>query len=93
MTKDLLTVYDCFMTYASISDLKINPASIISASLDYPVEIQKRSKTQAYLVGKELFDRMVAQLEDIIDSKAVEEANYDDGIPFEKVVADLGLDL
>lgn len=81
------------MTYASISDLKANPASVISASLDYPVAIQKRNKTQAYLVGKDIFEKLVAQMEDIIDAKAVREANFDDVVPFEKVVAELGLDL
>lgn len=81
------------MTYASISDLKANPASIIFESLDYPVAIQKRNKTQAYLVGKDIFEKLVAQMEDIIDAKAVREANFDDVVPFEKVVAELGLDL
>jgi len=81
------------MTYVSISDLKTNPASIISNALVYPVAIQKRSKTQAYLVGKDIFEKLVAQMEDIIDAKAVREANFDDVVPLEKVVAELGLDL
>ncbi|MBI2326357.1 type II toxin-antitoxin system Phd/YefM family antitoxin [Candidatus Collierbacteria bacterium] len=81
------------MTYVSISELKTNPAEAISASLDYPVAIQKRSKTQAYLVGKDIFEKLVAQMEDIIDAKAVREANFSDVVPFEKVVAELGLDL
>lgn len=81
------------MTYVSISDLKTNPASVISASLDYPVAIQKRNKVQAYLVGKVLFDQLVAQMENIIDAKAIREADLKDAIPLEKVVAELGLDL
>lgn len=79
------------MTYASISDLKTNPASIISASLDYPVKIQKRSKTQAYLVGKDLFDLMVAQLEDAIDRQAIAETDFSEGEDFEKVAKELGI--
>ena len=79
------------MTYVSISDLKTNPASIISESLDYPVAIQKRSKTQAYLVGRAIFDQMVAQLEDAIDRQAIAEADFSKGEDFEKVVKELGL--
>jgi len=87
------------MTYVSISDLKTNPASIISESLDYPVAIQKRSKTQAYLVGRAIFDQMVAQLEDAIDRQAIDaidrqaiaEADFSKGEDFEKVVKELGL--
>lgn len=79
------------MTYASISDLKANPASIIFESLDYPVAIQKRNKTQAYIVGKRLFDLLVAQVEDAIDRKAVAEADFSKGEDFEKVAKELGL--
>ena len=79
------------MTHVSISDLKANPAEVISASLDYPVEIQKRSRTQAYLVGKAIFDQMVAKLEDAIDRQAIAEADFSKGEDFEKVVKELGL--
>jgi len=79
------------MTYVSISDLKTNPASIISNALVYPVAIQKRSKTQAYLVGKDIFEKLVAQMEDIIDAKAVREADFSTGRDFEEIAAELGL--
>lgn len=79
------------MTYASISDLKANPASIIFESLDYPVAIQRRNKTQAYLVGKDIFEKLVAQMEDIIDAKAVREADFSTGRDFEEIAAELGL--
>ncbi len=79
------------MTYASISDLKTNPASIISESLDYPVAIQKRSKTQAYLVGKDIFEKLVEKLEDEIDAKAIRGAKFDQVIDFEEVAKELGI--
>lgn len=79
------------MTYASISDLKTNPASIISASLDYPVEIKKRNKTQAYVVGKDIFEKLVAKLEDEIDARAVREAKFEEVIDFEEVAKELGI--
>lgn len=93
LTKDQFIGYDYAMTYASISDLKTNPSGIISESLNYPVAIQKRNKVQAYLVGKDIFEKLVAQMEDIIDAKAVREADFDDVVPFEKIVTELGLDL
>ena len=79
------------MTYVSISDLKTNPADVISASLDYPIAIQKRSKTQAYLVGKDIFEKLVAHMEDIIDAKAVREADFSTGRDFEEIAGELGL--
>ncbi len=91
MTKDQFIGYDRVMTYASISDLKTNPASIISESLDYPVAIQKRNKVQAYMVGKDLFDRMVAYLEDETDRKAVAQTDFAKGKNFEDIASELGL--
>ena len=79
------------MTYVSISELKTNPAEVISASLDYPIAIQKRNKVQAYLVGKDLFDQMVLQLEDAVDRLAVEETDFSKGEDFETVAKELGL--
>ena len=79
------------MTYLSISDLKTNPASAISQSLNYPVAIQKRNKVQAYLVGKTLFDNLVAQLEDSVDRQAIAETDFSKGKDFEKVMKELGL--
>ena len=79
------------MINASISDLKTNPASIIFQSFGYPVAIQKRSKTQAYLVGKDIFEKLVSQLEDEVDRKAVKETNFSKGKKFEELAEQLGI--
>lgn len=79
------------MTHASISDLKANPASIIFESLDYPIAIQRRNKTQAYLVGKDIFEKLVAQMEDAIDRQAIAETDFSKGEEFEKVAKELGI--
>lgn len=79
------------MINVSISDLKTNPASIILQSAEYPVAIQKRSKTQAYLVGKDIFEKLVSQLEDEIDRKAVRETSLKGSRSFEEVAVELGL--
>jgi len=79
------------MTHISISDLKANPAKAISASADYPVAIQSRGKTKAYLVDKEVFDKMVLHLEDLVDTQAVREADFSQGRDFEEIAAELGI--
>lgn len=79
------------MVTASISDLKTKPASIIAQAADYPVAIQNRGKTKAYLVDKEIFDKMVAYLEDEVDAKAVRETDFSKGRDFEEVARELGL--
>lgn len=79
------------MINVSISDLKTNPASVITQSFAYPVAIQKRSKTQAYLVGKDIFEKLVSQLEDEVDRVAVSETNFNKRINFEELVTQLGI--
>ena len=53
--------------------------------------IQKRSKTKAYLVGKDLFDKLVSYIEDYIDKQAIEETDFKKGRDFEKVAKELGV--
>lgn len=79
------------MTTISISQLKANPAAVIASSEDYPVAIQKRNKTKAYVVGGDLFEKMVRYLEDVVDRRAVREADYGKGRDFEEVAAELGI--
>jgi len=79
------------MTSISISKLKENPSKAIALAEDYPVEIVKRNKTEAYIVSKKLHENIVRFLEDYIDTKAVKEADFSDAIPFEDVVKELGL--
>jgi len=50
------------MTTISISQLKINPSSVIAQAVDYPVVVENRNKVQAYLVGKTLFEKIIALL-------------------------------
>lgn len=80
------------MTNVSITELKSNPALAINSSFDYPVAVMNRSKTQAYLIGKTLFERMVAFIEDYIDKKAVDEADYKKGTKMEDLMKELGLE-
>jgi hypothetical protein len=80
------------MTSVSITALKANPSSAISASFDYPVAIKNREKVQSYLIGKVLFEKMVSFIEDNIDQKAVKEADYKNAVSLDDVIKDLGLE-
>jgi len=79
------------MDITSISQLKINPSAVIAQAMDYPVAVENRNKVQAYLVGKTLFEHIIARLEDSIDTKAVANADFSKGRNFEIVARELGI--
>lgn len=83
------------MIYVSISELKKNPSSVLSAAGDYPVAVHNRNKTAGYIVGKEMFEKLIELAEDIIDKKAVEsltEEDYKNAVPIEDLGKELGLE-
>lgn len=77
------------MNNISISQLKVNPSKFIDLAGDYPVAVEKRNKIQAYLVGKNLFEKIVDYLENYIDQKAIEQTDFKKGRDFEKIAAQL----
>ncbi|PIV09701.1 prevent-host-death protein [Candidatus Roizmanbacteria bacterium CG02_land_8_20_14_3_00_36_15] len=79
------------MNTISISQLKINPSKVINLAGDYPVAVEKRNKVKAYLVGKDLFEKIVDYIEDYTDRKAVEQTDFKKGHDFEKVALQLGI--
>ncbi|MFC1726969.1 type II toxin-antitoxin system Phd/YefM family antitoxin [Patescibacteria group bacterium] len=79
------------MNSVSISQLKARPAKAISQAADYPLAVEKRNQVKAYLVGKELYEKMVAYIEDFIDRSAVAKTDFSKGKDFEKVAKELGL--
>jgi hypothetical protein len=79
------------MNFISISDLKTKPSAAIAQAIDYPVAVQSRSKTKAYLVGKDLYEKLIAFIEDNIDIEAVRKADFSKKQDFEKVVKELGI--
>ena len=93
MTKDLLIdKYINYMTNSvSISQLKINPARIIKIAEDYPVAIKKRNSVSAYLLGKEIYEKIIFFLENVIDKKAIVSANFKKKVSFEKVAKKLNI--
>ncbi len=79
------------MTSLSISQLKINPRQALLASVDYPVAIESRNQVQGYLVGKDLYEKIIAYIEDYIDQDAVKHTNFSKGRDFETVAKKLGI--
>lgn len=79
------------MTSVSITQLKTSPAKVIAAAADYPVAIQNRNDTQAYIVGKKLFEKLERYAEDYIDKRAIESTDFSKGEDLEQVVKELGL--
>ncbi|MFH2085935.1 MAG: prevent-host-death protein [bacterium] len=77
----------------SITQLKMNPAAAIAQASDYPLEVISRGKSQAYLVGKKLFENIVDYLEDQEDLKAVKDlkSEYPKGRPVEELMSELGI--
>lgn len=79
------------MDNISISKLKINPSKAISQASEFPLAIEKRNQVKAYLIGKELYEKIVSYIEDFIDRRAVETTNFKKGRDFEKVAKELGI--
>jgi len=79
------------MTSVSISELKKNPASVLSAAGSYPIAIKSREKTKGYLIGSDLFEKMIVYIEDAEDIKAVEKADLSKGTDFEEFARELGI--
>lgn len=77
------------MNTISISQLKINPSKAISEALDFPLAVENRNKIEAYLLGKDLYEKIVSYIEDFIDRKAIEETDFKKGKDFETVAKGL----
>lgn len=81
----------CYMNTISISQLKSNPSKAILVASDYPLAVENRSKITAYLVGKDLYEKLVSYLEDVVDKKAVRSTDFERTIDFEKIAHELDI--
>lgn len=79
------------MNSISISQLKINPSKAIKEAVDFPVAVENRNKVEAYLVGRELYEKIVSYIEDFVDRKTIKDTDFSKGRDFEKVASELGL--
>lgn len=78
------------MPTATISQIKTNPMAVFNTAIDLPVKIQNRNKTTGYFVSKELFEKMVAYMEDIEDKEALKNIDYKNGTSLEDLEIELG---
>lgn len=79
------------MDTISISQLKTHPSKIIEEASNYPVSITNRNKTQAYILGAQLYEKIISYLEDFVDIRAIKETDFKKGKDFEKVAKKLGI--
>ena len=79
------------MDTISISQLKTNPSKAIQYADDYPLGIKNRGVTKAYIVGRELFEKLIACMENYSDNKAIDETDFKKGKRFEDVAKELDL--
>ncbi|MBI5620551.1 hypothetical protein HY949_02115 [Candidatus Gottesmanbacteria bacterium] len=79
------------MTTTTISQLKLNPSAVIAQAVDYPVAVANRSTIEAYVVGRSLFEKLLAYVEDRVDRAAVTQADFTDKKDFEEVARELGI--
>lgn len=79
------------MTTVSVSTLKTHPAKVLEAAQDYPVAVAKRAKIQGYLLGEQLYEKLLSYVEDHIDKKAIKSSKFRRGKNFDKIACELGL--
>lgn len=79
------------MNTVSISELKIHPSKTIEMATDYPVAVENRNKVKAYLVGKELYEKIIGYIEDYLDRAVINKTDFNKGKDFDKVAKELGI--
>lgn len=79
------------MDNISITQLKTNPAKAIADASEYPVAIESRNKVKAYLLGREIYEKLVSFTEDTIDKLEVAKTDFTKGAGFEEVAKKLGI--
>lgn len=79
------------MDTVTISQLKMQPSKVIARAFDYPVAVEKRHQVKAYLVGKELYEKLILLIEDHLDQAVVKRTDFTKGRDFETVAKQLGI--
>ena len=79
------------MNTITVTKLKTNPSKAIYDASNLPVVIKKRNKITAYLLGKDLYERLISYIENYMDSTVVKNTDFSKGKDFEKVIEELGI--
>jgi prevent-host-death family protein len=81
------------MSEITVSDARMRLADVIDQARREPVYLTRHGKPVAVVLDAEQFERIVDELEDEEDRRAVEQAEADgEWIPWEEVMAELGLE-
>ncbi len=92
LTEELIfIIIGVIMNTVSISQIKINPSKIIAQAEEFPVAVENRNKIKAYLIGKDLYDKLLDYIENVIDKQAIKDADFKKGKDFEVVARKLGI--
>ena len=79
------------MNTISISQLKTNPSKAIDNAIDYPLAVENRNKIEAYLLGKDLYEKIASYIEESIDRRAIEETDFKQGKDLETIAKELNI--
>jgi len=79
------------MNSISISQLKTNPSKAIKEALDFPLAVENRNKVEAYLIGKDLYEKIALYIENLVDHRVVVQTDFKKSRDFEAVAAELNL--
>lgn len=74
------------MNTISVSQLKIHPGKAITAASDYPLAVANRNQIKAYLLGKEIYEEIVAFVEDYADRMVIKKIDFKQGRDLKKVI-------
>lgn len=91
LTQDHLSPTLKSMRTISITQLKANPSKAVDLSLDFPLAVQNRNKTKAYLMGKKLYETLMTYIEDKIDTEAINNSDLSETHSLDEVAKDLNL--
>ncbi len=79
------------MNTISISQLKVSPSKAIQDAADWPLAIENRNNIEAYLIGRDLYEKLVAYIENSLDRQAIDETDFKKGRDFESLARELSL--
>ena len=75
----------------TLSQIKVNPAAVLMRAQDYPLSVTKHNQVKGYVVGKEIFEKLIAYVEDAEDAQALKSADISTGRDLEDIAKELGL--
>jgi len=79
------------MNSIAITQLKTNPSAVLKSADEYPIAVVRRGKTAGYVVGKDIFEKMIEYVENILDEDAIAKVDFKKKRDFEELAQELGI--